>query len=206
MSLLSRARSISCTFTSRKRTINFHVYGADMFSAVPKFAIRIFAGGVNALSGEPVKANMATVLKRLNGIERTQDYLYVRGDPEPAQQWLDGIAVAPGLVRQFVTVPHLAPESVEAQVTGSAGVGGIQIEVIPQYQLKRFYLMRRDHHPPEVHFAGAKALREYPAAEALESPSELGIPLDTRIHAREHAGPSKERTLRDELDWASTSK
>lgn len=183
--------------------INFHLYGADAFSGPPKYAIRIFTGGVNGVSGEPVKPNMATILKRLNGIERMQDYLYVRACPEPAQQWLDGIAVAPGLVRQFVTVPHLSPESIEAQVTGSVGVGGIQIEVIPQYQLGRFYLMRRDHHPPEVRQAGHMALREYPAANALESPSELGIPLDTRIHARERAGPSRERTLRDELDWAS---
>lgn len=186
--------------------INFHVYGADMFSkAEPKYAIRIFAGGVNGLSGEPVKANMATVLKRLNGIERVQDYLYVRGGREPAQQWLDGIAVAPGLVRQFVTVPHLSPESIEAQVTGSSGVGGLQIEVIPQYHLERFCLMRRDHHPPGSKNASDKAKREYPAAQALESPSELGIPLETRIHAQERAGPSRERTLRDELDWASTS-
>jgi hypothetical protein len=183
--------------------MNFHVYGSDMFVSNPKFAIRVFAGGVNGLSGEPVRANMATILKRLNGIEPTQDYLYVRGGPEPAQQWLDGIAVAPGVVRQFVAVPHLSPESIESQVTGSGCVGGIQLEVIPQHQLGRFRLMRRDHHVLGIRSYGERAMKEYPFPAALETPSELGIPVNTRVHARERGGPSRERTLLDELDWAS---
>ena len=89
--------SLSCYLIAQLRTdklkfsldmeamkINFHVYGSDMFAPQAKYAIRVFIGGVNGLSGEPVKANMATVLKRLNGIERTQDYLYVRGGDNPA--------------------------------------------------------------------------------------------------------------------------
>ncbi len=74
--------------------INFHVYSWDLPAQEAKYAIRVFTGGVNGLSGEPVKANMATVLKRLNGIERTQDYLCVRGGNDPAQQWLDGVSIA----------------------------------------------------------------------------------------------------------------
>ncbi len=184
--------------------INFHVYGSDMFMSEAKFAIRVFTGGVNGLSGEPVKANMATILKRLNGIQPTQDYLYVRGGPKPAQQWLDGVAVAPGIVRQFVAVPNLSLQSIEAQATGSGCVGGIQLEVIPQYQLGRFRLMRQDCHPPEVQYHGEQVIREYPFPKALEAPSELGIPQNVRVHARERGGPSRERTLLDELDWSST--
>lgn len=126
--------------------INFQVYGSDLFVPEAKYAIRVFIGGVNGLSGEPVKANMATVLKRLNGIERTQDYLYVRGGDNPAQQWLDGVSIAPGIVRQFVAAQPLSSETIEHQITGLATVGGIQIEIIPQLQLGRFQLMRRDHH------------------------------------------------------------
>src|SRR4051794_38005892 len=97
--------------------INFHAYDSR------NYAIRLFAGGVNGISGEPVKANMATILKRLNGIQPTQDYIYVRGEPKtwreqnrgqqwnPGQQWLDGFAIAPGMVRQFIAVPHRSPES-----------------------------------------------------------------------------------------------
>ncbi|OIW34839.1 hypothetical protein CONLIGDRAFT_27029 [Coniochaeta ligniaria NRRL 30616] len=184
--------------------INFHVYGTGMFLDHPRFAVRVFAGGVNGLSGEPIKADMTTVLKRLNGIKRTQDYLYIRGGRKPAQQWLDGVAVAPGVVRQFVSVPHLSPESIESEATGSRGVGGIQLEIIPQYDRGRFRLLRRDRHPPEPRWDGERIKREYPPPKGFETPSDLGIPIGARLHARERGGLSRERTLLDELDWAST--
>ena len=119
--------------------IDFRVYDSR------NSAIRVFAGRINGVSGEPVEANMATILKRLNGIKRAQDYLYARGEPvgwsernpgrrwSPGQQCLDGVAVAPGIVRQLVAVPHKSPESIEHQVAGSGGsVGGLQPEDIPQ--------------------------------------------------------------------------
>jgi len=174
--------------------INFHVYDSR------NYAIRVFVGGVNGVSGEPIKANMATILKRLNGIERTQDYLYVRGEPKnwrglnrgqewnPGQQWLDGVAIAPGVVRQFIAVPYQSPESIEYQVTGSGGVGGLQLEIIPQYELGRF----------AIHLADTTYMARRPML--LESPTELGIPPQTRIYATELDGLSRERTLLDELD------
>jgi hypothetical protein len=186
--------------------INFHVYGSDLFAPEEaKYAIRVFIGGVNGLSGEPVKANMATVLKRLNGIERTQDYLYVRGGDNPAQQWLDGVSIAPGIVRQFVAAQPLSPETIEHQVTGLATVGGIQIEIIPQLQLGRFQLMRRDHHPPDLQYYGERIRAEWQHPQRFESSSDLEIPLQTRIHARARGGPSRKRTLLDELDWVESS-
>lgn len=186
--------------------INFHVYGSDLFEPEAKYAIRVFIGGVNGLSGEPVNANMATVLKRLNGIKRTQDYLYVRGGDNPAQQWLDGVSIAPGIARQFVAAQPLSPETIEHQITGLATVGGIQIEIIPQLQLGRFQLMRRDHHPSNLHYAGERARAEWQHPQRFESSSDLEIPLQTRIHARARGGPSRERTLLDELDWVEASK
>lgn len=210
--------SLSCYLIAQLRTdklkfsldmeamkINFHVYGSDMFAPQAKYAIRVFIGGVNGLSGEPVKANMATVLKRLNGIEQTQDYLYVRGGDNPAQQWLDGVSIAPGIVRQFVAIQPLSPETIEHQVTGLATVGGIQIEIIPQLQLGRFQLMRRDHHHSDLKYAGERARAEWRHPQRFESSSDLEIPLQTRIHARARGGPSRKRTLLDELDWVESS-
>lgn len=185
--------------------INFHVYGSDLFAPEAKYAIRVFIGGINGLSGEPVKANMATVLKRLNGIEQTQDYLYVRGGDSPAQQWLDGVSIAPGIVRQFIASQPLSPETIEHQVTGLATVGGIQIEIIPQLQLGRFQLMRRDHHPSDLQYAGERTRAEWQHPQRFESSSDLEIPLQTRIHARARGGPSRKRTLLDELDWVESS-
>ena len=70
------------------------------FTSNKQFAIRIYIGGVNAITGEPMIPNMATLLKRQNGIGKKQDYVVV-----PEQPWLDGIATSPGVVKQFVAVP-----------------------------------------------------------------------------------------------------
>jgi hypothetical protein len=81
------------------------------FTSNNTFAIRIYVGGVNGITGEPMIPNMATCLKRQNGIERKQDYIVV-----PSQPWLDGIATSPGMVKQFVAVPYESGYSVEHQV------------------------------------------------------------------------------------------
>ncbi|KAG2126067.1 hypothetical protein DEU56DRAFT_892141 [Suillus clintonianus] len=99
------------------------------FKSNKKFAIRIYIGGVNSISGEPMIPNMATLLKRQNGVAKKQDYITV-----PEQPWLDGIATGPGVVKQFVAVPYGSGYSIEHQITGSETTGGIQFEVIPAYK------------------------------------------------------------------------
>lgn len=81
------------------------------FKSTKKFAIRIYVGGVNGITGEPMIPNMATLLKRQNGVEKTQDYIVV-----PEQPWVDGIATGPGVVKQFVAVPYGSGYSIEYQV------------------------------------------------------------------------------------------
>jgi hypothetical protein len=61
-----------------------------------KYALRVFVGRVNAVSG----AQMDTGDDTDGNLNRTQDYVIV-----PGQEWLDGICVAPGVVRQFVAMP-----------------------------------------------------------------------------------------------------
>lgn len=61
-----------------------------------KFALRIFAGGVNVVTGK-------TMDESKNCDQRSssrQDYIVVPGQP-----WLDGIQVEEGVVRQFVAMP-----------------------------------------------------------------------------------------------------
>lgn len=60
------------------------------------YALRIYVGHINAVSGLEMKDASVTS----ETTESNQDYLVV-----PGQQWLDGICVAPGLVRQFVAMP-----------------------------------------------------------------------------------------------------
>jgi ubiquitin len=102
--------------------INFH-------SKQP-YAIKIYVGGVNAVSGEPAVETAATKLRRQTQLREgksVQDYVVV-----PNQPWLDGIAVSPGKVRQFVAMPTGSGYSVEAQVTGQEVTAGIQFEITPQ--------------------------------------------------------------------------
>jgi hypothetical protein len=99
------------------------------FTATVPFAIKMYVGGVNAVSGFPMVENEKTKEKRLKMLDSAksiQDYMVV-----PGQNWLDGIVSEDGKIRQFVAKPKGSGFSVEAQVTGEEKVGGIQIEVIP---------------------------------------------------------------------------
>lgn len=102
-----------------------HFETSDSIARNP-YAIRVFIGGVNGITGEPMVPDMSTLLKSKNGVPPKQDYIIV-----PPQPWLDGVAVAPGIVRQFVAMPTGTGYSVEHQVTGKENVGGIQLEIIP---------------------------------------------------------------------------
>src|SRR5436305_11404238 len=69
------------------------------------FVVRPFVGSINAISGEPLVGNMTSMLKKLNSVPTKQDYLVL-----PQQPWLDGIAVSPGQIKQFVATPMLSLE------------------------------------------------------------------------------------------------
>jgi hypothetical protein len=88
------------------------------FRSTSKFAIRIYVGGVNGITGEPMIPTTATLLNRQNGIKR-QNYVVV-----PEQPWLDGIATSPGVVKQFVAVPYGSGYSIEHQVVRFSFIGG----------------------------------------------------------------------------------
>ena len=73
-------------------------------------AIKVAAGKVDALTGEPFR----------NGLtERPQDYLVIPGQP-----WLDGFCVQEGLIRQFVAMPLGEGYTAEEQLTGTSEHGG----------------------------------------------------------------------------------
>lgn len=99
------------------------------FTANRPFAIKIYVGGVNAVSGEPAIEDMSSKIRRCERLAKgksIQDYVIV-----PWQKWLDGIATESGKVRQFVAMPTGSGYSVEAQVTGQERMGGIQFEITP---------------------------------------------------------------------------
>lgn len=70
------------------------------FEAEAPFMIKIYCGGVNVVSGEHMDEDIETKQRRskLHGQGKPiQDYIVV-----PEQKWLDGVAVKPSVVRQFV--------------------------------------------------------------------------------------------------------
>jgi hypothetical protein len=95
------------------------------FSSEYPFAIKIAAGKINAVSGEPWSPELRARHVGLNG-STEQDYVTV-----PQQDWLDGFNVGQGMVRQFVAMPLGAGYTVEAQLTGVEQHGGLQIIAIP---------------------------------------------------------------------------
>ncbi|KAF8248968.1 hypothetical protein K440DRAFT_660501 [Wilcoxina mikolae CBS 423.85] len=97
-------------------------------SLAKSYAVRVNVGKVNAISG-----------LTLNEKAVKQDYIVIPGQP-----WLDGIAIEPGVVRQFVAMPLGSGYTVEGQITGDEKFGGFQIEVTPAYQklgTKSFWCM-----------------------------------------------------------------
>ena len=80
-------------------------------------AIKVAAGKVNAVTGEPFRTELTA---------GTQDYLVV-----PEQPWLDGFCIRKGVVRQFVAMPLGEGYTAEEQLTGAAEHGGLQIVAYP---------------------------------------------------------------------------
>ncbi|TDL20728.1 ubiquitin-domain-containing protein [Rickenella mellea] len=80
-------------------------------------AVKVSVGGINALTGYPQNSPG-------NG---KQDYLAVKLNG--GQLWLDGVSVAPGVVRQFVAMPLGQGYTVENQISGKEDVGGLQIDI-----------------------------------------------------------------------------
>jgi hypothetical protein len=103
------------------------------FQSRDKFAVKIYVGGVNAVSGEPstdTEQTRARRYKLLSERKSIQDYIVT-----PKQLWLDGIASQDGTVRQFVAMPLGSGYSVEAQITGADLIGGLQLEVVPAKEI-----------------------------------------------------------------------
>lgn len=89
------------------------------FSA--NFAIRIYAGSVNTVTGETYQ--QAEV--------GAQDYVVV-----PDQNRLDGFLVRAGIVKQFVSMPLGSGYTAEGQVTGQETLGGLQMLIAPRFRAR----------------------------------------------------------------------
>jgi hypothetical protein len=93
-----------------------------------KAAVKVAAGKINAVSGQPWDPELAPEKKsRKKNVDPTQDYMIA---PSP-QCWLDGFNSGNGVIKQFVGMALGQGYTVEGQVTGEEKFGGIQILVVP---------------------------------------------------------------------------
>jgi hypothetical protein len=86
----------------------------SLSSTVP-VALQVGAGKVCAVSGRPWSDRLG---------QDPQNYVVL-----PRQPWLDGINSGQGTIRQFVAVPLGLGATVEGQVPGEEGWGGVQLQV-----------------------------------------------------------------------------
>ena len=197
-----------------------------------RFVVRPFVGGVNGISGESLVGNMATMVRHLNNLGPKQDYLTL-----PDQPWLDGVASAPGQVKQFVSVPmtpqskskarqsssdagldgshyHLQDaggKSIEFQLTGKDEVGGIQLELIPEFDTTvmsfsrvRNKIAAKVDTEDETEDESQKDLTD--DLNVLESTAEQLIPKGYTIHMKNLASlqPDRRKILSDLQDESPT--
>ncbi len=151
------------------------------------FAIKIYVGGVNAISGEPAIENAATMLRRLDIQSKrgsVQDYVVT-----PDQLWLDGIASNDGCVRQFIAMPQGSGYSVEYQITGEDVVGGLEFEVTPS--IRRFHEID---HPYQEYQILVKTLRGKTVTLQTNSNSTI-YNLKERIQVKEGISPDQQRLI-----------
>jgi hypothetical protein len=75
-----------------------------------RYAVRVSIGRINAVSGKSMDEESSDS----GDASLTQDYVVV-----PGQDWLDGICVSPGVVRQFVAMPRksLGPLTCASELT-----------------------------------------------------------------------------------------
>jgi hypothetical protein len=92
-------------------------FSADPGGPAYPFAVKIAAGKINAVTGQPWSNDLQAA---------PQDYVVT-----PAQPWLDGFAVSKGVIRQFVAMPLGAGYTAEEQITNAAEHGGLQIIAYP---------------------------------------------------------------------------
>jgi hypothetical protein len=92
----------------------------SQYSNKNQFAIRVFAGSINAVSGTAAGTSSAA---------GQQDYLIT-----PSQQILSGFCFEVNESKQFVAMPIGDGYTLEKQITGEELIGGIQLEIAPRYR------------------------------------------------------------------------
>ncbi|KAH0559956.1 hypothetical protein GP486_003522 [Trichoglossum hirsutum] len=130
------------------------------------YAIRVYAGSVNAISGG---------LGQDLTVGTKQDYILA-----PRQRRLDGFCAGKGTVKQFVAMPIGFKYTVESQITGNEFIGGIQLEVAPRLKGRGHYSLhglQKDCGP-----LTEDVITTPDSLDRFKSPRQLGLPPGSIIY------------------------
>jgi hypothetical protein len=159
---LLSSQSPSLVDMARKGGIFFPLYQREAmyisFKSTRPFAIRIYTGGVNAVSGLPWTETTS------------QDYVSV-----PPQKYIDGIALDRLSVRQFVAMPIGAGYSIEKQITGAEEIGGFQLLVTPYGSPLSLSWTRLKKVPVDMASGRTYQLEACRIGNTKQTPRELGM-------------------------------
>ena len=196
-----------------------------------KFAIRPFLGGVNGISGQSFVSGLHSSEPITSN---RQDYIIL-----PEQKRLDGIAVNPGIVKQFVATkmtpvpkqqlkttsirnlqvrsgdkgatdepetPKGEGQTIEWQLTGKDEVGGVQLQIIPRFQIEQMFAGSIKDVCPSRHGEPAESYQPPPKSalyyDVLKTPEQLGLSEGDVINIKNLAAtrePSRAKVIRDLL-------
>ena len=189
-----------------------------------KFAIRPFLGGVNGISGEALIGNMASLLRKMNTLSQRQDYIVIPDQkwldgiatrPDIIKQFV-ATSMAPPR-RETAPNPKgkssadgndaCVPErgigedaqvgaTVEWQVTGQDTVGGIQLHIIPSFNVKGMYAgsvknsAGYDACSASSHGLKSRGARVF---DVLKTPKELDLQVGDIIHVKDMKSRLRDR-------------
>jgi hypothetical protein len=199
-----------------------------------RFVVRPFVGGVNAISGEPLLGDMKALLQRVRSVTHKQDYLVLPKQPwldgiatspgiikqfvatpmlSPAQQ-----EMRTAMRKEKKLAKSLNPlsdqrdlelgASVELQITGYDRTGGLQLGIIPEFDVKRMSFSKTPntyHRDREaVGINGSHKVRTR-GLDVLETPRALGLKVGDIIHMKdlENIAPERQKMVKDL--WAEAS-
>jgi hypothetical protein len=182
-----------------------------------KFAIRPFLGGVNGISGEASTGDMASLLRRMNSLTPKQDYIVlpaqkwldgIATSPGIVKQFVATNMAPPRRATNQKSekkaksdgngsrVPENGDDedaqigaTVEWQVTGQDTVGGVQLQIIPSFDVRGMHAgcmkdicKTDDYYDMTSYYYQNGSTRDF---DVLKTPKEEGLRVGDVIHIKD---------------------
>lgn len=194
------------------------------------YAIRPYVGGINGISGESMMEKLGTVTRRPDDLTEKQDYLVLPRQARLDGVATESGVVKQFIATQRIPSSHQAAEflsgqvsnvgfglpetqgrsnnygladtSIEWQMSGKGNVGGIQLQLIPEYDIEHMRFSNMPDHILEdghliSHFTPAPSMAS--SLDLFKSPSEQNIDIGDTLHVKNtrEAQPERLKTVKD---------